>query len=211
MRVLAVLFMAALPVGLEAGPVRAQGISMNPHVGIYMPIGVRVDRFDAAGELRLRKRQLTSIVAGARARAMGRLFGVEASLGYAPSWVAVSEEGRTIDIGSDVLLGSIRGVAHVSGEVGPGQWAFELVSGLGMIRRGGSGWDAHDPRLSGGVVAGGAAVLGISGVPLALRLGIEDYISLARNGVDHPRPLGQRVHHNLVWSFGVTLPIGDAQ
>jgi hypothetical protein len=200
---------AVLLMAVASAPAEAQTVAVSPHVGLYLPVGVRVDRFDEHGELSVRKRQLTALVAGARARALGDIFGAEVSLGYSPSWVAVSRDNRTIDIDSGVLLASLRGIARLTGEVGPGRWGFEVVGGGGLIYRGGAGWDHRDPRLTAGLVVGGNGTLGVSGVPIALRLGLENYMTSVANGSDHPRPFAQRIHHNLVWSFGITLPVGE--
>lgn len=185
----------------------AQVVEITPHAGMYTPVGVLVKGVAASDNSFFRRKQLGAVMVGARmTMRAGHTFGLESSLAYSPSQVAVTDRERTVDIGSPVTLASIRPVVRVNGKIARGEWSFHLAPGVGLVHRSGSAWTGTSGTTDGAFVLAGGWRLGRANSAKAFRFDIEDYITRAafRDATVHSEP---RIHHDIVWSFGLSIPV----
>jgi hypothetical protein len=187
---------------------------------VFWPLGGWTQQ-TAAGEVE--RRQLGATLISARlAYWPGGRFGVEATLGYSPSQVAVTDPGRvqartrTQDITSGVLLGSARVLAHL-GTLRDERhgafitdWAFFAGVGAGVVSRGGSAWANHTGTTYPAGVATFETRTHLVG-PVKLRLMLEDFVAAPTFNEGLPDETKARVHHDLLFTLMAVIVLGDAR
>ena len=187
----------------------AQQFEFTPNIGMYIPVGLLVEGRDVTDDSFVRRRQLGALIIGARLGTRPtRTFGVETSATYSSTLVAITDRDSTLDIKSNVLLASVRGVARVSGTFARGEWGFYVAPGVGVVRRNGVAWNSTQGTTDGAIVLAAGARLGRLRSAKAFRFGVENYIT--RADFDHSTTESPpRIHHDVVWSFGIAMPLGQ--
>lgn len=201
------VYAVLLAAGLMPGAARAQVLEVSPTVGMYIPVGLLVEGHDITDNSFVRRRQLGALLIGA---SLGlrptRTLGVEATATYSPTMVAITDRDSTLDISGNVLMASLRGVARVSGRFARGSWGFYVSPGVGLVRRHGVAWSDSRGTTDAAVVLAGGARLGRLNSAKAFRFDVTNYVT--RASFDHSTERSApRIHHDVVWSFGIALPI----
>lgn len=203
----------AAALALNPAPLAAQ-LEIGPTLGVFWPIG-GWSHDDASGNVE--RRQLAATLLGARvALWTSRRLGLEATVGYAPSQVAVSTVDRTQDITSGVVLGSLRALAHLFtlNDVRPGayrtSWAFYGGAGVGFVARGGSAWENHTGTTYPTAVLNFETRTHLVG-PVNLRVMLEDYVAAPTFNEGQPGETRSRVHHDLILTFMAVVRMGRSQ
>ena len=184
-----------------------QEIEVTPSIGMYIPVGLLVEGHDVTDNSAVRRRQLGALLIGA---SIGlnttRTLGIELSGTYSPTMVAITDRDSTLDISAGVLMASLRGVARVSGKFSRGRWGFYVAPGIGVVRRHGVAWSESAGTTDRAVVLAGGARLGKLNSSRAFRFDVTNYITRAsfEHSTERSPP---RIHHDVVWSFGVALPV----
>ena len=184
---------------------RSGVVRLSPVLALSLPFGGPF-----INESYLHKQQVTSAILGARVEVAVKPFlGFEVGLGAGRGLVAVRDStNRVRDIPATVYLSSAKAVLWVNPHIKDGI-VMHVASGLGFIGRTGRAW--RDTRPSGIVPAwvvafGGDARLSRRG-PLEFRFELEDYISTAQFNVGLPTQTRALLHHDIVWSLGISFPI----
>ena len=201
-RVVAVFFAGGTLLPLCA---HAQMVEFTPHTGMYTPVGLLVEGVAETDNSFFRRKQLGSLMIGTRmALRANHTFGLEGSLAYTPSLVAITDRDQTVDVGGAVTLASLRPVLRVHGRVAQGMWSFHLAPGVGLVHRSGSAWNGTGGTTDRAFVLAAGWRLGRSNS--AFRFDIEDYITRAafRDASVLSAP---RLHHDVIWSFGLSIPM----
>lgn len=177
----------------------------TPVLAMYLPVGVLMDGIDRMDRTPMRRRQIGAASVGARlAWRTNRTFGLEGSLIYAPSLVAVTDESTTRDLGGRVLLMSARAVVRT--RESSGGWAFHAAPGLGLVNRHGPAWSRTSGTTDVAAVLAAGLRLRVPELRGSFRFELEDYVT--RTGFDHPRESSRSsVHHDMLWSFGYVIPL----
>ncbi len=184
-------------------PARAQ-VEITPAMGIYWPVGLLVDGDIANGGEE--RRQVAAGLVGVRMGVWpGRRLGLEGGIAFSPSQVAVTRSTGTEDVTGGVLLMHARAVASLSPPAAP--WAFHLGAGVGLVHRSGSAWQTTLGGTAPALALGFGARSRMRRSNLALRLELEDYILFNQFDQGLPNTTGARIHHDFVWSMGLTVPI----
>lgn len=204
----ALALLVAIGLSVPTG-VHAQTIEATPIVGMYVPIGALVDVDGLADAPLLRKRNIGTLLVGLRSGVLvGPHVGVEVSLAYTPSMVAVTDAVSTIDRGAGVLLLGIRTPFFINGESWAGPWQFSVAPGAGLVKRHGEVWSGYEGTTDLAAILAFGARIGGPTSRVHVRLDVEDYLSWAQ----FQTPSGDRarslLHHDLVWSMGVAIPVG---
>jgi hypothetical protein len=191
----------------EAGKAqqRAGVVRFSPVVGISLPFGgAFID------ERLLHKQQVTSAILSARLdyTATTRL-GVETSISAGRGLVAVRDSTNAVhDISGTIFLSNLKGVLWINPGVRNGI-IMHVASGIGLIGRSGKVWQDTKPKgISPAwvVAVGGNAKLTPRG-PVEFRFELEDYVSQAQFNVGLPTETRALLHHDIVWSLGLSFPI----
>lgn len=201
------LLLVACAAFLVPGAARAQVIEITPKVGMYIPVGLLVEGRDITDNSFVRRRQLGALLIGASIGLRPtRTLGVEVVGSYVPTMVAITDRDSTLDIRSNVMMASIRGVARVSGKMSRGEWGFFVAPGIGVVRRHGVAWSESAGTTDRALVIAGGARLGKLNSSSAFRFDVTDYITRAsfEHSTERSAP---RIHHDVVWSFGIAVPI----
>jgi hypothetical protein len=201
-RVVAVLFAGGALLPLRAN---AQMVELTPHTGMYTPVGLLVEGVAETDNSFVRRKQLGSLMIGTRmTMRANHTFGLEGSLAYSPSLVAITDRDQTVDVGGAVTFASIRPVLRVHGTAARGMWSFHLAPGVGLVHRSGSAWNGTSGTTDRAFVLAGGWRLGRS--RSAFRFDIEDYITRAAFHDASVRS-APRLHHDVIWSFGLSIPM----
>ena len=201
-RVVAVFFAGGTLLPLCA---HAQIVEFTPHTGMYTPVGLLVEGVAETDNSFFRRKQLGSLMIGTRmALRANHTLGLEGSLAYTPSLVAITDRDQTVDVGGAVTFASLRPVLRVHGRVAQGMWSFHLAPGVGLVHRSGSAWNGTGGTTDRAFVLAAGWRLGRSNS--AFRFDIEDYITRAafRDASVLSAP---RLHHDVIWSFGLSIPM----
>jgi hypothetical protein len=161
-------------------------------------------------ERSLHKQQVTSAILSARldytaTMSLGVEWGVSAGRGL----VAVRDSNNSVhDIPGTILLSNLKGVLWLNPKIKNGIMVH-VASGMGLIGRSGKVWQDTKPKgISPAWVIGlgGNAKLTPKG-PVEFRFELEDYVSQAQFNVGLPTQTRALLHHDLVWSLGLSFPI----
>lgn len=178
---------------------------LHPRMGVYLSPGLLNAAYGSSGAATVRRRQLTAITFGVGATLWTTKFlAVEGAITYAPSMVATTDTLTTMDATSGVLLGSLR--ANVGIRRRTEGWSLYGGPGLGLIHRGqaarGSSRDATAPAFI--LALGGRLALPHSP---AFTFEIASYSSWIDTRFASSGAAQQRWHQDLVWSFGLAIPV----
>jgi len=181
-------------------------VRISPVVGLSLPFGGPF-----INESWLHKQQVTSAILGGRIDvAMVPFLGLELGVGAGRGLVAVRDSSNQVrDIPATIYLSSAKAVLWVNPHIRDGI-VMHVASGMGLIGRSGKAW--RDTKPSSGAVPawivalGGDARLSRRG-PMEFRFELEDYITSAQFNVGLPTQTRALLHHDIVWSLGVSFPI----
>ena len=202
------IFVLLILASFQPQTARAQQFEFTPNIGMYIPVGLLVEGRDITDNSFVRRRQLGALIIGARIGTHPtRTFGVEGSATFSSTMVAITDRDSTLDISANVIMASARGVARVSGAFARGAWGFYVSPGVGLVRRNGTAWSSTAGTTDGALVLAAGARLGRLNSSKAFRFDVENYIT--RAAFHHPTTESRpRIHHDVVWSLGMSLPIG---
>jgi len=204
---LAIVVVAALLYGSTAayGQQRAGVVKLTPAVSLSLPFGgAFID------ESALHKQQVTSALLALRlGYNITPALGLEAGLAAGRGLVAVRDSTNAVhDIPANLFLSSFKGVLTVNPGVRNGI-TMHVASGVGLIARGGRAWQDTRPAsvIPAWVIGfGGNARLSQRG-PVEFRFELEDYLSRAQFNIGLPTETRPLLHHDIVWSLGLSFPI----
>lgn len=183
----------------------AQTVEVTPHVGMHMPVGLLLEGRDQTDNTYARRRQLGAISIGARVTLRATAsFSLEGNGTLSPSLVAITDSVRTVDLGGRVLMGSLKAMYRFS-EI-PSGWSFWGGAGAGIVGRNGDGWNGTRGTTDAALVLAGKARLGKLNSSKAFILAIEDYVTRASFGNTNASAQ-PRIHHDVVYSFGMAIPL----
>jgi hypothetical protein len=190
---------------IAAPSVNAQTLEFTPHVGMHMPVGLLLEGRDENDNSYARRRQLGAISIGARLTLRAtEWLNIEGNGTYSPSLVAITDRTRTVDLGGRVLMGNLKAMYRFA-EI-PSGWSFWGGAGAGVVGRHGEGWNGTAGTTDAALVLAGKARLGKLNSSKAFILAIEDYVTRAAfqntNASADPR-----IHHDVVYSFGMAIPL----
>ena len=209
-RMVVALAVAAMPLCTSRA---AAQVEIAPFFGTFWPLGAGWSQ-DVGLAQQVERRHIGALMAGARlAFWTSTRLGVEATVGFSPSQVAVSGPGRIQDITAGVMLSSVRVLARLAtltdGNPGSGvaHWDFNAGIGVGVIARRGSAW----ANITG--TTHPAAVLNLeTRTPLAgdvtMRVGVEDFVSWATFDRGLPSETRSRVQHDIILTLAAQIRLG---
>jgi hypothetical protein len=187
------------------GQERGGVLKFSPTLSLSLPFGGPF-----IDEASLHKQQVTSALLSLRlGYNITPAFGLEAGVAAGRGLVAVRDSSNSVhDIPANLFLSNLKGVLTVNPRVRNGIH-MHVASGLGLIGRWGRAW--RDTRPSAIVPAwvigfGGNARLTQRG-PVEFRFELEDYVSRAQFNIGLPTETRPLLHHDIVWSLGVSFPI----
>jgi hypothetical protein len=131
-------------------------------------------------------------------------FAIEGNSTYSPGLVAITDRSRTVDLGGRVFMGHLKMLYRVAQT--QSRWSFWGGTGVGVVARHGEGWDGTTGTTDAALVLAGKARLRRLNSNKAFVLAVEDYVTRAafRNPNASASP---RIHHDMVYSFGVSIPL----
>jgi hypothetical protein len=192
-------------VGTADAQRRSGVVRLSPVLALSLPFGGPY-----INESWLHKQQVTSAILGGKIDvALVPFLGLELGVGAGRGLVAVRDStNRVRDIPATLYLSSAKAVLWINPHIKDGV-IMHVSSGVGLIGRTGKAW--RDTRPSGAATAwvvalGGDARLSRRG-PMEFRFELEDYISTAQFNVGLPTETRPLLHHDIVWSLGVSFPI----
>lgn len=193
------------PDALSAQSSKGVQVRISPSLGISLPFGGPF-----VDEAFLEKNPVASAVLSGRiAVSAAPHFGLEASLAVGRGLVAVRDSLKTVrDHPATVFLASTRGLFQFN----PPGWeglSLHVGPGVGLIGRGGRAWVDTRPRRVVPALVAAAGVTASLGKrsPVRFRLELEDFISRAQFNVGLPTETRALLHHDLIWSLGLSFPI----
>ena len=196
-------------VAIDHSSLRAQmQFDVTPVIGVYIPLGDLVNEGSFSGGDFLRHRQVGTVVTGIRGslddHSMARL---DFTVAYSPSLVAVSDASATTDHGGSVLMASVQiPFRHtILGEFN--RWEFHLSPGIGVVHRGGTGWETFEGVTDGAFVLGGGVRIRGNNSRVTFALDVTDYVSWASFRSEIAPRTSLTLHHDLLGSIGVVIPI----
>lgn len=194
---------------LAPGSVHAQKrsgvVRLSPSLGLSLPFGGPF-----INEMDLHKQQVTSAILSARLEyAFMPFLGVQVGLGAGRGLVAIRDSLNQVrDVPATMVLSHIKGTLWINPHIHDGV-IMHVSTGLGLIGRSGKAWRDTKP---GGIVPawvvslGGDARLSRRG-PVEFTFELEDYISTAQFNVGLPTETRPLLHHDIIWSLGISFPI----
>jgi hypothetical protein len=197
--------LAALTVPSQAAAQKK--VEVIPALGFYLPVGGWTQEEDGGTGLPLR-RQLSALVFSARVSIpVSKKLDIEGDFAITPSQVAYSTATGTTDLDGGVYIISARAAYKlVTLKDGPSydlaHWDLITSLGLGVVHRGGIAWQDIS-----GVTAPVVLVATELGVGL-FRLTIEDFVSWGQFNTGRPNATRPRIHHDFIFSLGLTLRVG---
>jgi hypothetical protein len=197
---------------LASAPLAAQ-VEFGPSIGLFWPLGGWTQDFD--GDQVQRRHIATGMLSARLAYWKGSRFGLEATVGYSPSQVAVSELSGTQDKTAGVVLSSVRVLTRVlsltdGDRRDPYHWDFNAGIGAGLISRRGVAWENTTGTTH------PAAVLALEartrfGRLINGRAAVEDFVSWVRFNKGLPSETLARVHHDMLITFALQFQLGAAR
>lgn len=170
----------------------AQGVSVTPFIGAYLPVSSVVD--ESGFELK----QKTGIAFGGRLTYMMQgNWGIEGEVAYASSKLELNgEDGES---GNVIFFGAKAMYFFPSAS----NFRVHAGAGLGLTSRGGDDWDGADESSTIGGILNLGFTAPLSGM-MKLRVDVEDYIgSIAPiDGLD------SKLQNDLLITAGVMIPFG---
>jgi len=179
-------------------------IEITPTIGMYVPVGVLI-KGDVANGGETRQQVAAGLIGFRIAAWPTRRLGLEGGVTFSPSQVAVSSSTGTTDVTGSVVLANARAVVALSPRAA--LWAFHVGAGAGVVRRAGSAWQTTFGGTAPALVLAFGARSRMRRSAVAMRLELEDYILFDQFDQGAPNQTGARVHHDITWSLGVTVPI----
>ncbi|MBI4502550.1 MAG: hypothetical protein HY700_15495 [Gemmatimonadetes bacterium] len=183
---------------------RGVQVRLDPSLGASLPFGGAL-----IDEASLHKQQVTSAVfAGRLAVSPSRHFGFEGTIGFGRGLIAIRDSSNHVrDVTATLVLSSLKTVFRFNpnsrGVV------MHVASGPGLISRGGKAWADTPPRGAQPawvISAGGSARLTRRG-KVDFRFELEVFLSWAQFNVGLPTETRSLLHHDIIWSFGLSFPI----
>jgi hypothetical protein len=177
-------------------------VFVTPFLGMYVPLGSLV------ADSMVRLRPVGAPVIGSRLTFQPwSMFGIEASLGWSPNLIAQSDFKRTIDIEGGLWLASLRTRANFAS--GPhDELVLVLSPGVGLLHRYGGAWNGMSGTTDAALLLAGGIRFHDKDLPITFVLDLEDFVTrtgfVDLAGVRY----GGIVHHDFVWSLGVSLDVG---
>jgi hypothetical protein len=179
---------------------------------MYMPLGGWRNESDGGTGFVPERRHLSAHMLGARLTTWpSRRLGLEGTLAFSPSQVAVSTAGSTVDVSAGVLLASARALWKLTTLVdghpdNRTHWDVMLGAGAGLIHRSGSAWENTSGVTAPALLFTGAVRTRLAG-SVAWRVSLEDYVSWAQFDKGRPNQTRSRLHHDLYGSLAVVVPL----
>lgn len=201
---------AATLILLAGGAQRAAAqIEITPRVGAYLPLGTLLAETDSSSGAELERRQVGTILVGVGLGAgLSKRVGLQATVAFAPSQVAVTGARTTEDIGAGIVLASLRGIYYMSPPTS--RLGLYVGTGIGLIERLGGPWRGVAGTTDVGLassIGGRGGVIG-SGIRFAFEL--EHYMTwVGFNGVEPVRETNGRLHHDVLFSLGLVITVAD--
>ena len=188
--------------GVQANPLKAQGISFTPNIGVYVPTTELVRA--ASGE---EFKQEMSITLGGRVGvALGQRLGLEFTGAYAPSDLKISASG----LGDQSQNANIfTGSGRVSFQLVPytSPVAFVVTGGVGVINRSGDFYANVEKKTDIGGTLGASARFRLGSL-LRLQVSAEDYIYKPRAEIPGFGPTDEKKTQNDIHlSIGIGIPL----
>jgi len=216
--------LAAVGVGIATPGAVAQAqtpfkptVRFTPSLGLYLPFsGYLIDEPQRGTVPALSKRQIqTGIAFGRMALWFRRRVAVEGSCGYGRGMVAIhdSTQARVVsDIGATLWLANVTGLYRVVPDT-KRQLSLFTGAGVGVVGRSGQAWLDTPARTvaSAVVLVGVSAALGRRDDGHAIRLQVEDNLTSAHFNVGLPSETRVRLHHDLIWSLGISVNLWRAR
>jgi hypothetical protein len=186
-------------VSLSGTPLLAQGISLSPTIGVYVPTQELISSASAGA---IPKQEISITVGGRLGIWFGSRVGLEGSADYAPSRLKFSATGQSQQ-DANVLSGSGKLTIYLLPEKGP--VSFRITGGVGVVSRSGTAYaNVADKTDIGGT---GGAALGLRlGPLLSVVVGAEDYVYKPNftgglvNGLE-------QMQHDIHLSLGIGIPL----
>jgi hypothetical protein len=188
-----------------AGNLAAQTrLDIGPYLGTYVPIGIGFRERRIGDGAQIERKPLATLVIGMRAGVLlADHFGIDASIGYSPSAVAVSSPTGTVDLDGQTVIVNARARVPLMQR---NAWRFYVAPGIALIERAGTAWkQTSGTRDVTAVLAGGGSV-GL-GKRVKVNLDLEDMLTWGRFNDGLQNETRKQLHHNVVWSFAVAIPL----
>ncbi len=184
----------------------AQTFEITPSFGMHMPVGLLAEGTDPADNSLLRRRQLGALAIGSRIALRAARFTIESSGTFSPGLVAITDRDATRDLTSFVFMGNVKALYRIAGKTERGHWSFHAGPGVGMLHRSGDGWDGTSGTTDVAFVMAARGRLGRLSSDKAFIFNVEDYVTRAafRGSIGD---LGPRMHHDVIYSVGMSIPI----
>lgn len=204
MRLALVSLVVPLAAAVATPPPVAAQVKVSPAVGLYMPVGNLVQgNLATGGEIR---RQLPAGLIGVRIAAWpNHRFGLEGGITFSPSQVAVTDSLRTVDVTSGVMLASARAFVALGPQAA--RWSIHLGAGVGVVSRGGRAFDNTSGSSAPALALSAGVRTRMRRTAVQMRFELEDYVLSARFNKGLPSETAARMHHDILWSLGVTVPV----
>jgi hypothetical protein len=190
-------------------------LQLSPSIGLYVPHGSTLVSLPATSDLSstTQKKAVGGPVFTTRMAAwLTPHLGIEGSLAYSPSLIAIQNSGGDVrDVRQGLILASMRSIVRMNPPLFQGV-NLHFASGVGMVSRGGAAWadtPLDGPALAIALAFGGQTRLGHknSQNPVFFRFELEDYISWMDFADSLNTQPPARVYHDLIWSLGIGIPI----
>jgi hypothetical protein len=202
MRIAKAVF-ASVPafLSLYAGPVMAQGISLSPTIGVYIPTQQLIT---AATAGTVPKQEISVTLGGRLGIWFGSRIGVEGSADYAPSRLKFGAAGPVpVGQAANILSGSGKLTIYLLPEKGP--VSFRITGGVGMIKRSGAAYATLVDKTDIGGTGGAALGLRLGPI-LSVVIGAEDYVYKPTFGGGLVAGIRQ-MQHDIHLSLGIGIPL----
>jgi hypothetical protein len=178
-----------------ARPAEAQGVSVTPFLGVYLPVSNVASEDDFGVDVK----QSTGLAFGGRLTYMmqGGNWGIEGEVAYASSKLDFGDvEG---DGGSVIFAGAKAMYFFPSAS----NFRIHAGGGIGITSRGGDDWEGADESSTFGGILNLGFTTPLSGM-MKLRVDIEDYIG----SISPEEGLDSQLQNDLLITAGVMIPFG---
>lgn len=177
-------------------------------MGFYLPFGKLVTHEGPAGREALQMWHVGSVAAGARISAIRGDWELAVGATYTPSLVAVRTLDATRDVGSNLLMTSVRLLWRPEEAAAERIWGIYLGPGVSWLNRWGRAWEAVDDTRD----VGGLLTVGTRGrlpelAPSVFRLGVTVWLYRTDFRDSERGGLGRGLQSELVLSAGFSVPI----
>lgn len=195
----AVVVAVLTALSLSAGSLFAQGISLSPTIGLYVPTQQLIT---SATTGTIPKQEVSITVGGRLGIWLGSRVGLEGSADYSPSKLKFTAAGQSQQ-DANILSGSGKLTVYLLPQ--DGVVSFRITGGAGMVRRSGAAYAGlADKTDIGGT---GGAALGVRFGPiLSVVIGAEDYVYKPNFSGGLVTALG-KMQHDIHLSLGIGIPL----